>query len=301
MPLDSYYASRFRLLAEATGPASTDDEMRVLWRELVRPDTTSRVIPDVTIRDVSIPGPHGPVAVRTYRPTHATIGSALLWVHGGGFRAGDLDMPEAHQVSAALALSAGAFVVSVGYRLAIDGVRYPVPLDDVHAAWKWLCSVGAPDSAGHRVPVAIGGASAGSALALGTALRSRDRGEATGEALLLAYPFVHFPVPALDTSTAREMLDFPEFLRSSADAMERSVANYVGRVTDLPDEALPGMARLTGLPPTVIVVPEYDDLRPSGELLARQLRGAGVPTDVMTARGVLARVPQPHRPAAADR
>ncbi|WUL73458.1 alpha/beta hydrolase [Streptomyces sp. NBC_00343] len=45
-------------------------------------------------------------------------------------------MPEAHPFSAELACRARAFVVSVDYRLARDGVHYPVPIDHVHAAWS---------------------------------------------------------------------------------------------------------------------------------------------------------------------
>ena len=111
------------------------------FAELIRNGRPARPEPPalpagVTVASLEIPGPHGPVPVRTYRPAGAA-GATLLWVHGGGFRHGDLDMPEAHLVSAELASRAGAYVVSVGYRLAVDGVRYPVPLDDVFAAWGW--------------------------------------------------------------------------------------------------------------------------------------------------------------------
>jgi acetyl esterase/lipase len=53
-----------------------------------------------------------------------------VWAHGGGFAAGDLDMPEAHAVATALA-ARGIAVVSVDYRLVGPGCRYPAPSDDV--------------------------------------------------------------------------------------------------------------------------------------------------------------------------
>ncbi|MER6048413.1 alpha/beta hydrolase [Streptomyces sp. NPDC001793] len=79
------------------------------------------------------------VAVRVYVPrsTPATVG--LVWVHGGGFTQGGLDVPHAHLVAAQLARRTPAVVVSVGYRLATGGVHYPVPHDDVRSAWAWAC------------------------------------------------------------------------------------------------------------------------------------------------------------------
>ena len=62
---------------------------------------------------------------------------------------------------------------------------------------------------------------------------------------------------------------------------------YVGRTSDVPALALPGHARLDGLPPVHVLNAEFDDLRPSGELLVRQLREAGVPAHEYLARGML--------------
>ncbi|GAA2524976.1 esterase [Winogradskya humida] len=209
-------------------------------------------------RDVS--GPHGPVPVRIYEPQQGPAAAALVWAHGGSFNHGDLDMPEADMVAAELSRHAQATVISVGYRLAAGGVRYPVPVDDVDAVWQWACAQGFADRIG------IGGASAGAALAMSTALRARDAGRRTPDLLLLAYPFVHYPVPG-------------------AGGYDDMVRNYVGRLTDLPPDALPGGARLDGLPPAHVLLSEFDDLRASGELLAHQLRGANVPVTTFLARG----------------
>ena len=85
-----------------------------------------------TVHDRTVPGPHGPVPIRVYRPADAR-GVGLVWLHGGAFHLGDLDMPEADVTSRAVA-GAGISVVSVDYRLAVGGVRFPVPSDDVLAA-----------------------------------------------------------------------------------------------------------------------------------------------------------------------
>jgi len=216
--------------------------------------------------DLEVSGPHGPVPVRVYEPP-TPAETVLVWAHGGGFRHGDLDMPESDHVGAELARRAGAVVFAVGYRLAVGGVRYPVPIDDVHAVWTWVTG-----RADLPARTAIGGASAGAALALSTALRVRDAGEPAPDLLLLAYPFTHFPVPTLG-------------LGRSLENIEAMVRNYVGRISDLPPDALPGAARLDGLPPVHILLSDEDDLRPSGELLERQLREVGVPAETFLARG----------------
>ena len=55
----------------------------------------------------------------------------LVWLHGGGFAGGTLDMREADQVARELADRTGGLVFSVDYRLARDGVHFPVPHEDV--------------------------------------------------------------------------------------------------------------------------------------------------------------------------
>ena len=286
MSIDPWYREHYRELAEVMRDNPTEQEVRELLRESVwRQELWTS--PDVVSEDLAIPGPHGSIPVRTYRPVHGRRpGRALLWVHGGGFLDGDLDMHEAHMVSGELAKRADAFVVSVDYRLARDGVRYPVPLDDVHAAWSWLCAHGMPTEL-RNAPIALGGASAGAALALATALRDRDNGQPAVDILLLAYPFAHFPVPALDDATAAEMSALPAMGRFTPLGIEHMVRNYVGRISGVPADALPGAARLDGLPPTRILLSEYDDLRPSGELLHRQLDEVGVPVTTYLAKGML--------------
>lgn len=161
-----------------------------------------------------------------------------------------------------------------------------MPVDDVHAAWSWLTE----GEGGALLPpgaVALGGASAGAALALAAAIRLRDQGWRGPDRLLLAYPFVHFPVPALEEETAAEMLRLSAILRYPAADIEQMVRTYVGRLTALPPSALPGAADLTGLAPTAVAVSEYDDLRPSGDLLVTQLEESGVPVRRYLAPGML--------------
>ncbi|NQX05265.1 alpha/beta hydrolase [Rathayibacter sp. VKM Ac-2856] len=277
MPLDPYLAARLPLLDGVTYPIDPEQVGRVAEYD---EDPGPWSLPEgVSVSDAAIDGPHGPIPVRIYES--AEPASALLWVHGGGFQAGDLEMRESHVVSAELAARAGSRVVSVDYRLASADVRFPVPLDDVQAAWRHLRAE-TPDA----LPVAIGGASAGAALALATTLRERDAGTRLPDHVLLAYPFAHFPNPALDDAVVRELMPLPPLLRFPPAGIEDMVRTYVGRLSDLPPHALPGAAPLHGLPPTAVLVSEYDELRGSAELLLRQLAEAGVAATGYLAQGM---------------
>ena len=101
MSLHPSYAERFPLL---DGISSFDElmsdpalEERFLafmqWRDAAPP-------PDAATRDTTVDGPHGPVPVRVYEPAAgASDRPCLVWMHGGGFMMGDLDMPEADRPS----------------------------------------------------------------------------------------------------------------------------------------------------------------------------------------------------------
>lgn len=279
MPLDPYLAERVRVLEGVTfdldSAAATDAFAE--WMT----DPGPWVEPaGLDIADLSVPGPHGSIPVRTYRHLDQHEGT-LVWVHGGGFAAGTLDWPEAHVVSAELCARTGFVVVSVDYRLATEGVRFPIPLDDVSAVWAW-----ATHTFGSAGPCALGGASAGAALALAAAMIARDGEQTTPSHLLLAYPFAHFPIPALDDALAVEMTTLPAALRFPPATVEWMTANYVGRLSDLPPLALPGAASMAGLPPVQIIACEFDDLRGSADLLERQLIEAGVVVDNYLAVGM---------------
>jgi acetyl esterase/lipase len=73
-------------------------------------------------------------------------------------------MPESDMVARELSHRAGAVVFAVDYRLAVEGVTYPVPHDDVVAAWRWAVDEAQRLGVEPR-RIALGGASAGGNLA----------------------------------------------------------------------------------------------------------------------------------------
>lgn len=243
----------------------------------------------VTITEERIAGPHGPLRVRTYLPD-TPAGPGLVWAHGGGFVAGDLDMPEGHGVARDLAAH-GVTVISVDYRRSPvpegwdhelrheeDG-RYPVAHDEVVAAFTWAAASGRATG-----PWSLGGASAGANLATGAALRLLHTGGPVPAHLVLAYPTLH-AVQTPASPELRALLDArPADDVFTAELILEMYENYVGGpVGDADVYAIPGTAsadELSGLPPVLMINDEVDGLRPSGEEFARALASAGVAVEV---------------------
>jgi len=240
-------------------------------------------MPDgVRVTDTTTRGPNGEVPLRIYEPIErGTDVPGLVWMHGGGFVSGDLDWGEAHAVAAELVIRAGAVVVSVDYRLAVGGVYHPVPVNDVLAAWRWASEHLDLDR------LFIGGASAGANLAASASWRMLSEGCELPAGMILAYGLYHFPLPAADPSLSRALSQLPTWLRMGEGREVKNFTEYIGSVNGVPGDAAPGNYDLRGMPPALVDIDEFDDLRPSSELFALQLRDAGVPVRTHLSRGVV--------------
>ncbi|WP_020659092.1 alpha/beta hydrolase [Amycolatopsis benzoatilytica] len=220
----------------------------------------------VRTSDVSY-GPGREHRARIYVPPGDGPFPVVLYVHGGGFVAGDLDVVD--EPVRALALDAEAIVVSATYRLAPEA-KFPSAHDDVYEALLWTAK---EISAYRGDPTRIGvmGDSAGGNLAASAAIRARDDGGPEVRAQVLVYPLV---APLAETASRRE---FAEGYLLHLEALQWFGAQYVSGPDDAADPRL-ALDRndLSGLPPTLVVTTEYDTLRDEGESFAGALRAAGV-------------------------
>lgn len=230
----------------------------------------------VSTEDISVPTPEGGVPGRLYRaPGEAVAG--LVWVHGGAFIAGNLDMPEAHWVSLYLA-SHGISVLSLDYRKALHGMKYPAPSNDVHAGWRWALENLDALGLGTVEELHLGGASAGAALTAALTVRLRDDAAQMPASLLLAYPLVHAQLPPLNEGLLEKMAAVPADLAFGSDFIRDINLNFAGSEDNFKDpHAFAGEGPVEGFPPVYIINSEADTLRASGELFAAQLEAAGVP------------------------
>ena len=227
------------------------------------------------ITNQTIVGPNGPVPVRIQTPDDTEPTTTLVWAHGGSFVRGDLDRVEPDRIARELA-KRGIRVITVDYRLAGNGVHFPIPNDDVRAAFNWAVQL--------FDDVGLAGASAGAALAAGVAVSLRDEGTALRDeaaalptCLVLAVPLLHPFLPPLSKELAAVVPSIPAALLFAAEGVDAIALTYAGSREAMADpHAFAGLAGLRGLPPTLIVTAELDTLRASGELFATDLAAAGV-------------------------
>ena len=231
------------------------------------------------VKDFTVPGPAGAIAVRSYQPLGAGADAPLVvFFHGSGFCALDLDTHD--EICRRLAAGSGCVVASVDYRLAPEH-PYPAGPDDCLAASRALVDM-APSLGASSGRWALAGDSAGACLALVTALRLRDSAGPRPDALVLWYPVTDHP-GTLWSSYERH----GQGVGLSAEGMAWFWANY------LPDASLAGhshvsplRAELKSLPATWLMHAEYDVLADEGHALALRLQAEGVPVQAECAWGL---------------
>ena len=235
-----------------------------------------------SVVDTVVPGPDADIPVRIFMPEGEGLRPGILYFHGGGFSTGSIDIVE--PVCRALANRSGCAVIAVGYRLAPEH-PYPAAVTDAYVTTSWIAAKGAAFGIdGTRL--AVMGDSAGATLATVTCMVVRDNDDDFQiAAQVLIYP------PAImasaDTGSRREngegyllttgMIDWfmGHYLRGCED---RAAEPYCSPLM---------MHDLSGLPPAIIVVPEYDPLRDEGVEYAGRLKEDGVPVDLRREEGMI--------------
>lgn len=209
-----------------------------------------------------------PLRVRIYRAsTSRPPSGALLFFHGGAFVFGDLESE--HSRCVRYCHEAKCIVVSVDYSLAPEN-PFPAAFDDAVAALQWLSSNAASLNVGQD-RIAVGGVSAGGAVASGLALYARDTGGPALRAQLLVYP-------ATDSATNTPSME--KFFRAEPFDGERARRMWHLYVTSGLDQVSPyaSVARASdfgNMPPTYIVTADLDPLRDEGLNYALALIDAG--------------------------
>lgn len=235
---------------------------------------------DVVIRDLDVDGPGGPVPARVYRVPGLDATDGFVWVHGGAFVFGDLDILESHWVALSIA-ARGVPVVALDYRKALNGVCFPAPSDDVLAGWSYASAHAAELFGVGADRVHLGGGSAGATLALGVAKRLRDSHGPLPRSLVGAYGVFHSELPPFSDELLEAMEHHPNPMEFPPETTRQINLRYVGSEEMLGDPyAFPGNGDVSGLPPVYLLNSEADHLRASGERLGRQLADAGVPAKV---------------------
>ena len=235
--------------------------------------------PAVTVKQqVFTPGytaasaPDG-VPVRIYTPTAAATGArpAIVYLHGGGWVIGSLDVYEPS--AATLAERTGAIVFSVDYRLAPES-KFPAAHEDSYAAYKYVRD-NAASLGVNPAKIAIAGESAGGNMAAAVCLLAKERGLALPVHELLVYPVAD---NNLNTASYQQYatavpLNKPNIVYFT-NLYFNTMADGDNRLISLVD-----VADLSGLPPTTIIAAEIDPLQTEGQTLRDRLTAAKVSVD----------------------
>jgi len=229
--------------------------------------------------DLDLRRPDGSTfAVRLYRPRHE-LGpfGALVYFHGGAFALGDLEAE--HALCESYSAQAGCAVLSVDYRLAPEH-PYPAGFEDGQTVLAFTAEH-ATELGLDPARLAVGGASAGGALAAALAQAARDAG---GPQLVMQ--FLVYPVMDDRLQTVSMDLDTPVFFRRAAESMWR---NYLaGTEGEPPAYAAPGRAAdLAGLPPAYVLTAEHDPLRDEAIDYAVRLLAAEVSVELHNYAGAV--------------
>jgi len=231
--------------------------------------------PIADVRDFAIGDGEGALPVRSYHPRPGIVLPILVFFHGGGWILNDLDTHDV--LCRELALAAHCVVLSVDYRRSPE-YKYPAAIEDARSALAWA-SANAGVIGGDAARLAVGGDSAGGAIAAGMAKLVRDEGGPRILAQLLLYPVADYPDPARKSYVERG-----SGYSIDHDFMRWIWAAYLPEDWRRDDPYLfPLQGDLRGSPTSIICTAEYDVLRDEGMDYADNLRAAGVSVQYMNA------------------
>jgi acetyl esterase/lipase len=240
-------------------------------------------LPTPRYEERSIPGPKGAPSVRAFVVNAAPSAKprpALLYIHGGGYIAGNAaeTIPKLQQI----ARDNDCVAVAADYRLAPE-TRFPGPLEDNYAVLKWIHdsakSLGVDPS-----HIVVMGASAGGGLAAMLTIAARDRGEVP-----IAFQFLIYPMLDDRTGSARPV---PPYIGAYiwVPASNRfgwtSLLGVAAGSRVVPAGAVPARCNnLAGLPPAYIGVGSIDLFVDEDLTYANRLIDSGVSTEICVVPG----------------
>ncbi len=193
-------------------------------------------------------------------PAHGSRGT-IVHAHGGHSMC---SVDSHHRLAGHLALRSSRTVVLVGYRRAPEH-PWDAALDDVLAVLATLIE---EDTA----PVYLSGDSAGGGIALGAAVRLRDRGDQQPRAVVLVSPWLDRSISgtSMRTNATTDLFVTAAGLRALA-------AEIFPAVLDLADPSVsPLFAALGDLPPMLVQAASDEVLLDDARRLAERAEKAGV-------------------------
>jgi acetyl esterase len=216
-------------------------------------------------------GPSGQISIQIIRPPSSNeILPVVVYTHGGGWVLGGFDTHE--RLVRELANKADVAIVFVNYTRSPEA-KYPVAIEEAYAAIKWVAENGKSINVDVS-RLAIAGDSVGGNMAAAVTLLAKERGGPK-----IAFQALFYPVTDAHLDS-QSYMELQEGYWLTREGMKWFWNNYApDNATRNEPTASPLHASidwLKGLPPTLIIIDEFDVLREEGEAYAHKLMQAGV-------------------------
>ena len=191
----------------------------------------------------------------------------LLYLHGGGFVLGDLDITE--PFTQLISRITGCSVLAIDYHLAPEH-PFPHALNDSAQAFKWLLNNG-PHGPALAKKTVLAGDSAGGGLALSTLVKLRDEKNILPDCAFTLSAFTDLTLSGESLKTKAEVdpILTPDFLQYSSQA-------YASGSDTKNPYISPLYANLTDLPPLFMQVGESEILLDDTLRFAEKAKDSGV-------------------------
>jgi acetyl esterase len=223
--------------------------------------------PSVRIEHRYLTSPTADLPVNIYTPSGTGPFNCLVYFHGGGWVAYDVNRYSAQLSS--LAAKTHSVVVAINYQKAPEH-KFPIPFDDCFSTLEWTLEhvneLGIDPSR-----IGVGGDSAGGNLASAVAIKSRDQG------IELAYQLLIYPANSPEFVSSPDV-PCAQGYGSTQKGIKWAWEQYLNKDADLLNPyAVPHCADdFSQLAPAIVITAEFDVLRDDGLEYLRKLKSAGV-------------------------
>jgi acetyl esterase len=217
--------------------------------------------------------------IRVYYPKTKGIHPALIFIHGGGFVLGNIEIYDS--ICRKITNNVNSIVVSIDYGLAPEH-KFPEPLEECYQVTKWVFE-NAKELHINPDQIAIGGDSVGGTLSAVISQLSRDKGEFS-----LVYQVLINAILDLDGQTKSRMENGKGY-RLTTKGIAWFNQQHLNDLSEAKNPLASPLlaANFEGLPAACIITSEYDPLRDEGEHYAERLSAAGVKVCLKRYDGVI--------------
>lgn len=208
--------------------------------------------------------------IRVYYPQVEGIHPVFIWVHGGGFVLGNIEVYDS--ICRKITTNVNCAVISIDYGLSPEH-KFPEPIEECYQVTKWIFE-NAKELNINPDKIAIGGDSVGGTLSAVISQLSRDRGEFP----IVYQVIINAMLDLLGQTKPKSRVENAKGYRLTAKGIEWFVQQYLRDLSEAENPlASPLLAEnFEGLPAACIITSEYDPLRDEGEHYAHRLSESGV-------------------------